>query len=58
MMLRLSHEKLLYREPVLPPELFQMSERLPKMDRIPADECFFAPFRERFYTRVGRRLLL
>jgi IS5 family transposase len=31
-----------------------MSEELAKIDRILSDERFFAPFRERFYTRVGR----
>lgn len=41
-------------ESVLPPELFQMSEDLAKIDRILSDERFFAPFREKFYTRVGR----
>jgi IS5 family transposase len=31
-----------------------MSEELAEVDRILDDERFFAPFRERFYTRVGR----
>jgi IS5 family transposase len=31
-----------------------MSEELTKVDRILDDERFFAPFRQRFYTRVGR----
>jgi transposase, IS5 family len=42
-------------ESVLPPELFRMSEDLAKIDRILSDERFFAPFVEKFYTRVGRR---
>jgi IS5 family transposase len=31
-----------------------MSEELAQVDRLLDDERFFAPFRERFYTRVGR----
>jgi IS5 family transposase len=31
-----------------------MSEELAKIDRILDDERFFAPFREKFHTRVGR----
>jgi IS5 family transposase len=31
-----------------------MSEELSQVDRLLEDERFFAPFRERFYTRVGR----
>jgi IS5 family transposase len=31
-----------------------MSEELAKIDRILSDERFFAPFVEKFYTRVGR----
>jgi IS5 family transposase len=31
-----------------------MSEELTKIDRILSDERFFAPFVEKFYTRVGR----
>jgi IS5 family transposase len=31
-----------------------MSEELVKIDRLLDDERFFAPFRKRFYTRVGR----
>ncbi len=53
-MLRLDNEQPLLWESVLPPELFEMSERLTKIDRILDDERFFAPFRERFYTCVGR----
>jgi IS5 family transposase len=41
-------------EAVLPPELFQMNEELTKVDRLLDDDCFFAPFRERFSTRMGR----
>lgn len=41
-------------ESILPPELFQMSEDLTKIDRILSDERFFAPFVGKFYTRVGR----
>ena len=53
-MLRLSHDQPSLWEAVLPPELFQMSEELAKVDKLLKDERFFAPFRERFYTRVGR----
>ena len=53
-MLRLSHDQPSLWESVLPPELFWMSEELAQVDRLPDDERFFAPFRERFYTRVGR----
>lgn len=42
-------------ESVLPPHLFEMSEELTKIDRILSDERFFAPFVEKFYTRVGRK---
>jgi len=41
-------------ETVLPPELFQMSEELTQVDKLLDDERFFAPFRERFSTRMGR----
>jgi len=41
-------------ESVLPPELFQMNEELTRVDRLFDDERFFAPFRERFGTRMGR----
>jgi IS5 family transposase len=41
-------------ETVLPPELFQMNEELTEVDKLLDDERFFAPFRERFATRMGR----
>jgi len=41
-------------ESVLPPELFRMNEELTKVDKLLSDERFFAPFRERFGTRMGR----
>jgi IS5 family transposase len=41
-------------ETVLPPELFQMNEELTQVDKLLDDERFLAPFRERFYTRMGR----
>ena len=41
-------------ETVLPPEIFQMNEELTKVDKLLDDECFFAPFREKFGTRMGR----
>ena len=41
-------------ESVLPPELFQMNEELTQVDKLLDDESFFAPFRERFHTRIGR----
>jgi len=41
-------------ESVLPPELFQMNEELTQVDKLLDDERFFAPFRERFGTRMGR----
>jgi len=41
-------------ESVLPPELFQMNEELTQVDKLLDDERFFAPFRERFCTRMGR----
>ena len=53
-MLRLDNEQPSLWESVLPPELFQMSEELVKIDRLLDDERFFAPFRKRFYTRMGR----
>ena len=53
-MLRISNDQPSLWESVLRPELFQMSEELTKVDRLLDDERFFAPFRKRFYTRVGR----
>jgi len=53
-MLRLSRNQPSLWESVLPPELFQMSEELSQVDKLLDDERFFTPFRERFYTRVGR----
>jgi len=41
-------------ESVLPPELFRMNEELTKVDKLLDDERFFASFRERFGTRMGR----
>ena len=41
-------------ESVLPPELFQMNEELTRIDKLLDDERFLAPFRERFFTRMGR----
>jgi len=41
-------------ETVLPPELFQMNEELTQVDKLLDDERFFAPFRERFSTTMGR----
>jgi IS5 family transposase len=53
-MLRLDNDQPSLWESVLPAELFEMSEELTKVDRILDDERFFAPFREKFYSRVGR----
>ena len=41
-------------ETVLPPELLQLNEELTRVDKLLDDERFFAPFRERFGTRMGR----
>jgi IS5 family transposase len=41
-------------ESVLSPELFQMNEELTRVDKLLDDDRFFAPFRERFDTRMGR----
>ena len=41
-------------ESVLPPELFQMNEELTQVDKLLRDDRFFAPFREKFHTRIGR----
>jgi IS5 family transposase len=49
-----SHQKPSLWESVLPPELFQMNEELTQVDELLDDERFFAPFRERFATRMGR----
>src|SRR4030042_1134081 len=53
-MLLLSHDQPSLWESILPAELFQMSDELAEVDRLLDDERFFAPFRERFYTRMGR----
>lgn len=53
-MLRLDNEQASLWESVLPPELFEMNEGLARIDMILDDERFFAPFREKFYSRVGR----
>ena len=41
-------------ESVLPPKLFQMNEELTQVDKLLEDDRFFAPFQERFGTRMGR----
>jgi IS5 family transposase len=41
-------------ETVLPPELFQMNEELAQIDKLLYDERFFAPFRDKFGTTIGR----
>jgi IS5 family transposase len=41
-------------ESVLPPELFRMNEELTQVDKLLDDERFFALFRERFGTTMGR----
>jgi len=41
-------------ESVLPPELFHLNEELTRVDKLLDDDCFFAPFRERFGTSIGR----
>jgi len=41
-------------ESVLPPELFQMNEELTRVDKLLDDKRFFAPFRQRFGTTIGR----
>ena len=41
-------------ETVLPPEFFQMNEELTRVDKLLDDDRFFAPFRERFGTCIGR----
>jgi IS5 family transposase len=41
-------------ETVLPPELFQMNEELTKVDKLLSDECFLAPFQQKFGTGIGR----
>ena len=41
-------------ESVLPPELFQTNEELTRVDKLLDDERFFASFRERLGTRLGR----
>ncbi len=53
-MLRLDNDRPSLWESVLPPGLFEMSEELAKIDKILSDERFFAPFVEKFHTRVGR----
>ena len=53
-MLRLTHSQPSLWESVLPAELFRMNEELAGVDRLLDDERFFATFRERFCTRVGR----
>lgn len=53
-MLRLDKDRPSLWESVLPPELFEMNEELARIDQILDDERFFSPFREKFYSRVGR----
>lgn len=53
-MLRLTHDQPSLWESILPPELFQVNEELAEVDELLDDERFFAPFRARFYTRIGR----
>ena len=56
-MLRLdssSREQPMIWETVLAPEFFRMNEELTRVDKLLDDDRFFAPFRERFGTRIGR----
>ena len=53
-MLRLDNDQPLLWESVLPPELLEMNQELSKIDRILAEEPFFASFREKSYSHVGR----
>lgn len=56
-MLRLdndSQEQPSFWESVLPAELFQMNEELTRVDKLLSDECFLAPFRIKFGTKIGR----
>lgn len=53
-MLRFSNDQPTLWESVLPAELFRMSEELAEVDKLLDDERFFAPFKKRFGTRVGR----
>jgi hypothetical protein len=51
-MLRLRKDQMSLWESVLPPELFRLNEELTKVDQLLDDERFFAPFEERFSTRI------
>lgn len=53
-MLRMRRDQPSLWESVLPEEVLALSEELTKVDVLLDDERFLAPFRERFYTRVGR----
>lgn len=53
-MLRLRKDQMSLWESVLPPELFRLNEELTNVDELLDDERFFAPFREGFFTRIGR----
>ena len=47
-MLRLRRAQPSLWESVLPDEVLRLSEELAKVDALPEDERFFAPFREKF----------
>lgn len=53
-MLRLDNRQPTLWESVLPPQLFEMSQELSRVDKLLDDERFLSPFLERFYSRVGR----
>lgn len=53
-MLRLRRDQPCLWESLLPPEVLKLSEELSTVDALLDDERFFGPFREKFYTRVGR----
>jgi len=52
--LRSDNEQPLLSKSVLQPKLFQMSGELAKIDMILDDERFFAPFRQKSCSGVGR----
>jgi len=53
-MLRLNKDQPSLWENVLPQEVLTLSEELAKVDALLDDERFFAPFRQRFSTHLGR----
>ena len=57
-MLRLRKDQASLWDSVLPEEVLQLSEELTKVDALLDDERFFAPFQDKFATRLRLKTVL